>query len=96
MEDYEVTFLHSLFTVKCDYTLFNPFVSIIHFVFLQAMVPFQALQAFGVAVDAVCPGKKANDVCRTAVHVLSGAQVSVIFFSSLHTISNFQLFNCVI
>ncbi|KAK7333056.1 hypothetical protein VNO80_29816 [Phaseolus coccineus] len=40
----------------------------------EAMVPFQALQAFGVAVDAVCPGKKANDVCRTAVHVLSGAQ----------------------
>jgi hypothetical protein len=34
----------------------------------QVMVPFQALQAYGVAVDAVCPGKKAGDVCRTAVH----------------------------
>ncbi|KAG0453179.1 hypothetical protein HPP92_025843 [Vanilla planifolia] len=34
----------------------------------EAMVPFQALQAYGVAVDAVCPGKKAGEVCRTAVH----------------------------
>ncbi|KAH1196816.1 Protein DJ-1 D [Glycine max] len=40
----------------------------------EAMVPFQALQAFGLAVDAVCPGKKSGDVCRTAVHVLAGAQ----------------------
>ncbi|KAK0590283.1 hypothetical protein LWI29_024920 [Acer saccharum] len=31
------------------------------------MVPFQALQAYGVGVDAVCPGKKAGDVCRTAI-----------------------------
>ncbi|XP_062003929.1 protein DJ-1 homolog D-like [Rosa rugosa] len=37
----------------------------------EAMVPFQALQAFGVAVDAVCPGKKAGDICRTAIHQLS-------------------------
>lgn len=36
----------------------------------EAMVPFQALQAYGVAVDAVCPGKKAGDSCRTAVHEL--------------------------
>ena len=35
--------------------------------FLQAMVPFQALQAYGIAVDAVCPGKKAGDYCRTTV-----------------------------
>ena len=35
--------------------------------FLQAMVPFQALQAYGIAVDAVCPGKKAGDYCRTQV-----------------------------
>ncbi|EXC21753.1 Intracellular protease 1 [Morus notabilis] len=40
----------------------------------EAMVPFQALQAYGVAVDAVCPGKKAGDICRTAVHDSSGHQ----------------------
>ena len=40
----------------------------------EAMVPFQALQAYGLTVDAVCPGKKAGDVCRTAVHQLSGHQ----------------------
>lgn len=40
----------------------------------EVMVPFQALQAYGVAVDAVCPGKKAGDVCRTAVHQASGHQ----------------------
>ncbi|MED6147728.1 Protein DJ-1 D [Stylosanthes scabra] len=40
----------------------------------EAMVPFQALQAYGVTVDAVCPAKKAGDVCRTAVHQLSGHQ----------------------
>ena len=39
------------------------------------MVPFQALQAYGVSVDAVCPGKKAGDVCRTAVHQGIGHQV---------------------
>ncbi|KAL3568515.1 hypothetical protein D5086_031166 [Populus alba] len=33
----------------------------------EAMVPFQALQAYGIAVDAVCPGKKAGDCCRTAI-----------------------------
>jgi hypothetical protein len=39
------------------------------------MVPFQALQAYGVSVDAVCPSKKAGDICRTAVHQLTGHQV---------------------
>ena len=34
----------------------------------EAMVPFQALQAYGVDVDAVCPGKKAGDVCPTAIY----------------------------
>ncbi|XP_021297891.1 protein DJ-1 homolog D [Herrania umbratica] len=34
----------------------------------EVMVPFQALQAYGVSVDAVCPGKKAGDFCRTAIH----------------------------
>ncbi|KAL9344112.1 hypothetical protein Peur_064543 [Populus x canadensis] len=33
----------------------------------EAMVPFQALQAYGIAVDAVCPGKKAGDCCRTVI-----------------------------
>lgn len=40
----------------------------------EVMVPFQALQAYGVVVDAVCPGKKAGEVCRTSVHQLSGHQ----------------------
>ncbi|KAJ4844700.1 Protein DJ-1 D [Turnera subulata] len=40
----------------------------------EAMVPFQALQAYGVAVDAACPGKKAGDVCRTAIHDSAGYQ----------------------
>lgn len=31
-------------------------------------MPFQALQAFGLSVDAVCPGKKSGDICRTAIH----------------------------
>lgn len=39
----------------------------------EAMVPFQALQAFGVSVDAVCPAKKSGDICRTAIHELSPA-----------------------
>ncbi|KAF7816284.1 protein DJ-1-like protein D [Senna tora] len=37
----------------------------------EAIVPFQALQAYGVAVDAVCPGKKAGDICRTSIHEVS-------------------------
>ncbi|KAK4278102.1 hypothetical protein QN277_015994 [Acacia crassicarpa] len=37
----------------------------------ETMIPFQALQAYGVAVDAVCPGKKVGDVCRTAIQQLS-------------------------
>uniref|UniRef100_A0A9I9DGC1 DJ-1/PfpI domain-containing protein n=1 Tax=Cucumis melo TaxID=3656 RepID=A0A9I9DGC1_CUCME len=40
----------------------------------EAMVPFQALLAYGVSVDAVCPGKKAGDICRTAVHESLGHQ----------------------
>ncbi|KAL5566778.1 hypothetical protein UlMin_029942 [Ulmus minor] len=40
----------------------------------EAMVPFQALLAYGVKVDAVCPGKKAGDVCRTAIHDASPHQ----------------------
>jgi D-lactate dehydratase len=51
------------------------------------MVPFQALQAFGIAADAVCPGKKSGDVCRTAAQFLSGFQVSLHSFLSLHASS---------
>lgn len=35
----------------------------------EAMVPFQALQAFGVSVDAVSPVKKAGDICATAITI---------------------------
>ncbi|KAI4324264.1 hypothetical protein L6164_023817 [Bauhinia variegata] len=40
----------------------------------EVMVPIQALQAYGVFVDAVSPGKKAGDFCRTSVHQNSGHQ----------------------
>ncbi|XP_057809286.1 protein DJ-1 homolog D [Salvia miltiorrhiza] len=40
----------------------------------EVMVPFQALLAYGLSVDAVCPGKKAGDICRTAIHDLRGHQ----------------------
>lgn len=34
----------------------------------EVMVPFQALQAVGHKVHAVCPDKKAGEKVRTAVH----------------------------
>ncbi|CAA3011047.1 DJ-1 homolog D [Olea europaea subsp. europaea] len=40
----------------------------------EAMVPFQALLAYGISVDAACPGKKAGDICRTSIHQSSGHQ----------------------
>ncbi|HEX7387752.1 MAG TPA: DJ-1/PfpI family protein [Castellaniella sp.] len=40
----------------------------------EVMVPFQALQAVGHRVDAVCPGKKAGEWVATAVHDFDGAQ----------------------
>ncbi len=40
----------------------------------EVMVPFQALQAVGHSVHAVCPGKKAGDKVRTAVHDFEGDQ----------------------
>ncbi len=40
----------------------------------EVMVPFQALQMVGHAVDAVCPDKKAGDKFRTAVHDFEGEQ----------------------
>jgi protease I len=40
----------------------------------EVMVPFQALQVVGHTVHAVCPGKKAGDTVRTAVHDFEGDQ----------------------
>jgi protease I len=40
----------------------------------EAMVPFQMLLMVGHQVDAVCPGKKAGETVRTAIHDFDGAQ----------------------
>lgn len=40
----------------------------------EVMVPFQALQMVGHQVDAVCPGKKAGQFVRTAIHDFEGDQ----------------------
>jgi len=40
----------------------------------EVMVPFQALQAVGHTVHAVCPGKKSGDTVRTAIHDFEGDQ----------------------
>lgn len=40
----------------------------------EIMVPFQALQAVGYQVDAVCPDKKAGESVRTAIHDFEGDQ----------------------
>jgi protease I len=40
----------------------------------EIMVPFQALQAVGHSVDAVCPDKKAGEKIRTAIHDFEGDQ----------------------
>ena len=40
----------------------------------EVMVPFQALQMVGHLVHAVCPGKKAGDKVKTAVHDFEGDQ----------------------
>lgn len=40
----------------------------------EIMVPFQALQAVGHAVHAVCPGKKAGEYVTTAIHDFDGHQ----------------------
>jgi deglycase len=40
----------------------------------ENMVPFQALQMVGHTVHAVCPGKKAGDKVRTAIHDFEGDQ----------------------
>lgn len=40
----------------------------------ETMVPFQALQAVGHTVHAVCPDKAAGDHIKTAIHDFEGAQ----------------------
>jgi protease I len=40
----------------------------------EVMVPFQALLMVGHVVDAVCPGKKAGQKVRTAIHDFEGDQ----------------------
>ncbi|GAB7525486.1 DJ-1/PfpI family protein [Paraburkholderia sp. 2C] len=40
----------------------------------ETMVPFQALQAVGHRVDAVCPGKRAGERVKTAIHDFEGDQ----------------------
>src|SRR6185503_5308946 len=40
----------------------------------EVMVPFQALQAVGHTVHAVCPGKRAGEFVRTAIHDFEGDQ----------------------
>lgn len=38
------------------------------------MVPFQMLTMIGHTVHTVCPGKKAGEIVRTAVHDFEGEQ----------------------
>jgi protease I len=40
----------------------------------EIMVPFQALQAVGHEVDAVCPEREAGEIVKTAVHDFRGDQ----------------------
>ena len=40
----------------------------------EIMVPFQALAMVGFTVHAVCPGKKAGERVRTAIHDFEGDQ----------------------
>src|SRR5512134_2145127 len=40
----------------------------------EVMVPFQALRMVGHTVHAACPGKKAGDTVRTAIHDFEGDQ----------------------
>ena len=40
----------------------------------EAMVPFQMLTMVGHVVHSVCPGKKAGESVRTAIHDFEGDQ----------------------
>jgi len=42
----------------------------------EVMVPFQALTMLGHIVQAVCPGKKAGEEIKTAIHDFEGDQTS--------------------
>lgn len=53
---------------------------------LEAIVPFLALQAYGLTVHAVCPSKKAGDICRTVLYRVSPHQTY-----SEHRSHNFTL-----
>jgi protease I len=40
----------------------------------EVMVPYQALGMLGLRTDVVCPGKKAGDFVKTAIHDFEGDQ----------------------
>ncbi|MCL2892616.1 DJ-1/PfpI family protein [Brenneria tiliae] len=40
----------------------------------EVMVPWQALSVLGFRVDAVCPGKRAGEFIKTAIHDFEGDQ----------------------
>lgn len=40
----------------------------------EVMVPFQTLGVFGLQTDVACPGKKAGETIKTAVHDFEGDQ----------------------
>ncbi|MDR3438619.1 DJ-1/PfpI family protein [Telmatospirillum sp.] len=40
----------------------------------EVIVPYQALGMLGLQVDVVCPGKKAGDFLKTAIHDFEGDQ----------------------
>lgn len=40
----------------------------------EVMVPFQTLETLGIKVDVVCPGKKAGQKIKTAIHDFEGDQ----------------------
>ncbi|PWC32878.1 DJ-1/PfpI family protein [Azospirillum sp. TSO35-2] len=40
----------------------------------EVMVPFQALGMLGMRIDVVCPGKRAGDLIKTAIHDFEGDQ----------------------
>ncbi len=40
----------------------------------EAMVPFQMLKMIGYKVDTACPGKKAGESVKTAIHDFTGEQ----------------------
>ena len=54
----------------------------------EIMVPFQALQMVGLTVHAVCPGKKAGETVRTAVHDFEGDQTYSELANSLREYPN--------